>query len=383
MRVLMTADTVGGVWSYARELVGGLLEQGVTIVLVAFGRELSDEQSFWSKAMAASWPETFTLISAPYALEWMECAGEDVAKSRSLVASLVSEYKPDLLHANQFCFASLDLGIPTFLIAHSDVVSWWYAVHGVAPPDTEWMRGYMQIVQSGIHHASMVIAPTEWMLQELTRCYGAPAQARVIANGSSPSEFQCQQPKHLQAVSCGRLWDQGKNTRLLRDVHSSVPILIAGETTPPAGSSSAALEPSADDATRCLGPLGQSEMKQLFGESALYIATSKYEPFGLAPLEAAFAGCAVVANDIPSLREVWGDDALYYKRDNSASLSHVLDALAGDPLLLHSMAGKANCRARKLYTRERMTSAYLGVYEGLMQMHGSAKRALVGLPAHA
>jgi len=37
-----------------------------------------------------------------------------------------------------------------------------------------------------------------------------------------------------------------------------------------------------------------------------------YEPFGLAPLEAALSRCAIVANDIPSLREVWGSAAMYF-----------------------------------------------------------------------
>lgn len=53
-----------------------------------------------------------------------------------------------------------------------------------------------------------------------------------------------------------------------------------------------------------------------------------YEPFGIAPLEAALCGCTVVANDIASLREVWGDDALYF--DGPRSLSMLLHQLNRD-----------------------------------------------------
>ena len=64
--------------------------------------------------------------------------------------------------------------------------------------------------------------------------------------------------------------------------------------------------------------------------AAIYIATSKYEPFGLAPLEAALSRCAIVANDIPSLREVWEDAALYFRKDDARSLREALVRLHGD-----------------------------------------------------
>ena len=33
MRILMTTDTVGGVWTFTQELAGGLLEQGCAVAL--------------------------------------------------------------------------------------------------------------------------------------------------------------------------------------------------------------------------------------------------------------------------------------------------------------------------------------------------------------
>ena len=37
MHVLVTADTVGGVWTYTRELVTGLATRGIHVTLVSFG----------------------------------------------------------------------------------------------------------------------------------------------------------------------------------------------------------------------------------------------------------------------------------------------------------------------------------------------------------
>ena len=71
-------------------------------------------------------------------------------------------------------------------------------------------------------------------------------------------------------------------------------------------------------------------MRELLSRAAIYIATSKYEPFGLAPLEAALSRCAILANDIPNLREIWGDAACYFRSSDAESLSEALALLHGN-----------------------------------------------------
>ena len=44
MKILMTADTVGGVWTYALELAGALAPHGVEVALATMGRRLSSAQ---------------------------------------------------------------------------------------------------------------------------------------------------------------------------------------------------------------------------------------------------------------------------------------------------------------------------------------------------
>jgi hypothetical protein len=47
-RILMSADTVGGVWTYALELARGLLPYGVEVALATMGTPLTPEQ--WKAA---------------------------------------------------------------------------------------------------------------------------------------------------------------------------------------------------------------------------------------------------------------------------------------------------------------------------------------------
>jgi glycosyltransferase involved in cell wall biosynthesis len=81
------------------------------------------------------------------------------------------------------------------------------------------------------------------------------------------------------------------------------------------------------------------------------VQPSLYEPFGLAPLEAARAGAALVLSDIPSLREVWADAATYVAPRDSRGLAAAVNALTRQPALLAERAAAALQRARALTAR--------------------------------
>ena len=108
-------------------------------------------------------------------------------------------------------------------------------------------------------------------------------------------------------------------------------------------------------------------MRELLSRAAIYIATSKYEPFGLAPLEAALSRCAIVANDIPNLREIWGDAACYFRSSDPESLRDALALLHGNRELRLTYANRAYDRARRQYTADRMVEEYVQSYEALLE----------------
>jgi glycogen synthase len=86
----------------------------------------------------------------------------------------------------------------------------------------------------------------------------------------------------------------------------------------------------------------------------------------LAPLEAAFSRCAIVASDIPSLREIWADAAIYFSNNNAVSLQETLEELMNNPGRITAAAGKAYRRAMHYYTSSKMTEDYLALYRSLV-----------------
>lgn len=111
------------------------------------------------------------------------------------------------------------------------------------------------------------------------------------------------------------------------------------------------------------GPQSEGQLRQLYARTAIYAATSRYEPFGLAPLEAALSRCAIVANDIPSFHELWGEAACYFRHNDPESLRENLSRLSRDRELCSRYAGLAQARARQRFTSERMVEDYLNVYQ--------------------
>ncbi|AXC14611.1 Glycosyltransferase [Acidisarcina polymorpha] len=364
MRVLLTTDTIGGVWTYTRELTEGLLRASVAVALVSFGRLPSEDQLAWCHTVAGRHPALFEYHFSDTPLEWMsdnECVYE---LGVPLLQRVAREFRADLLHSNQYCFGRFPHGIPRLVTAHSDVISWSKACTSEALEPGRWITTYKTLVQEGLLAADTLVAPTRWMLDALTSTFQVPRRILVVGNGRTISSRRRSTARSMQAVSVGRLWDPAKNLSLLSSLPASVPIFVAGEQR-----YGEAGIPGLVETFTSLGPLSEEAVLSLFRSSSIYLCTSIYEPFGLAPLEAALCGCAVLANDIPSLREVWGDAARYFA--DAPTLSFLLEELISNPEELRRCQ-KQSLRRAQHWTAQRMTSGYMSIYRSLLARGSSA-----------
>ncbi len=367
MHVLLTTDSVGGVWTYTAELTAGLLRGGHQITLMTLGRRFDPAQRFWVESMRSP---RFLCVETEFRLEWMDDAGEDLRRSDELLRELVRKGQPDLLHTNQFAYGELADILPVLLTGHSDVLSWWEAVYGERVSDTGRLRAYTALVRAGLQAATRLAAPTAWMAREMREQYGVNRQVEVIPNGRTPELFDSGCEKVLQAVTVGRAWDPGKNVQILEQINVPMPLWIAGEAAMPSPSGHVAdVEEAAN--VKGVGYLGRqdaAQLRELYSRTAIYVATSLYEPFGLAPLEGALSGCALVLSDLPTLREIWDGAAIFYPAGDAHALEHVLRRLADDPVPVKDAAGRALARARSRYGARDMVRRHEAVYSSLAQV---------------
>jgi glycogen(starch) synthase len=358
MHVLMTSDTIGGVWTYTQELVSGLVRGGIRVSLVSMGALPTPEQTAWMEGLPY-----LNYLPTSFRLEWMQNSEQDVEESRAYLEALIREVRPDVLHLNQYCYGTASQDLPRIVVAHSDVVSWWVATRGEKPNDSQWLRWYRDTVSSGLSAADIVVAPSQWMLDTIRTYYTRPKVGTVIRNGRNPAMFVADTRKENLVLSVGRLWDAGKQISLLFNQDQSAPVCIVGPQTEPRDGNAPLKREVLRSGIKLVGEQSQRQLRDLYASASIYAATSSYEPFGLAPLEAALSRCALIANDIPVFRELWGDSALYFRQNDDRDLSRSIRRLSCNHKLRQQFADSAYERACQNFTAERMVDQYMQLYQ--------------------
>ena len=379
MKVLMTADAVGGVWTYALDLCAALREHNVRFVLVTMGPRPSDEQRAAARSLG-----NVELIESDYRLEWMEDPWSDVTAAGDFLLALASAKAVDLIHLNGYSHAALPWRRPIVCVAHSCVATWWQAVHS-APAPAQWDM-YRSYVARGLNSAAAVVAPTLAFMNQLRQCYEFDRPVRVIHNARAPAPFgNASQPRahdtHLDdlveqggrpaiVLACGRPWDASKNMRVLDDASAgaSWPAYVIGAVVGPNGQSFASAS------LRCLGTLPSAEVESWLRRVTIFVHPALYEPFGLAVLEAALAGCTLVLADIPTLRELWDGAAQFFDPRDSRQLRAVIDELIAQPERRESLTAAARERAGR-YRIEATAAEYVDLYRELLPTDASERRA--------
>lgn len=348
MKVLMTADSVGGVWTYTVELIRALARQGVEVVLATSGPAPRLDQRLQLRASAVA-----ALHERPYALEWSPDGARDRAAVADWLLELAEDEQVELVHLSAYAAGAAPFSVPVVIVAHSCVLSWHEAVRRRSA-GAEW-SSYASAVLAGLAAADVVVAPTAAMLAEIERLYHPRGERLVIANGRSTRALRPLK-KEPYVLGAGRAWDEAKNVASLDRIAPQLdwPVVVAGEIgeTPLCN-------------VRQLGHLAEPRLQALFAAAAILASPVRYEPFGLAALEAGLAGCALVLGDLPSLREVWGEAAIFIDPFDDQQLLAALRSLIADPCGRARYGWLAWRRALE-YPAARMGSAYLDLYRRLV-----------------
>lgn len=348
----MTADTLSSVWTYSLEIARTLCEQDVEIALATMGAPLTEGQ--WREA--ADIPN-LGIFESSYKLEWMHNPWDDVRAAGEWLLVLERKVRPDIVHLNSCAHGALPWNAPKLVVAHSDVLSWWRAVKGEeAPPHWE---EYRRNITEGLQNADVVVALSRAMLLEVKERFGPFRRAEIISHGREISFRDVSKQDFI--FSSGRVWDEAKNIRTLAAAARELPwpVCVAGEKHDPEGKT------VSFENVQLLGKLSRWQMAERLERAPIFCLPARYEPFGLSVLEAALAGCALVLGDIPSLREIWRDTALFVPPNDDVALRDTLQRLIAEPNTRRDLAMRAHDRALD-FTALRMTSSYLALYSELM-----------------
>jgi glycogen(starch) synthase len=348
-RVLMTADAVGGVWTYALDLSRGLARTGVDVTLVVFGPGPSADQVTAAQAIPG-----LTLIDAGLSLDWLAGDPAEILQAGAVLRSLARACRADLIHLNSPALASVGgFHVPVIGACHSCLATWWAAVReGPMPADFRWRA---QALRQGMAACDALIAPTAAFAEATAVAYEVRVPF-VVHNGRRPAGLP-RAAREPIAFTSGRLWDDGKNIAVLDAAAAliSAPLYAAGPLCGPNGERRTLRHASP------LGRLSADEVAAWLARASVYASSALYEPFGLGVLEAAQAGCALVLADIPTFRELWDGAALFVDAREAEGSARAIERLLADPVEAAALGFQAQRRAAG-YSVEAMTAGSLAVY---------------------
>jgi glycosyltransferase involved in cell wall biosynthesis len=266
------------------------------------------------------------------------------------------EWQADLLHLHlPSQAAGIKPGRRIIAVAHSCQPTWWAAA-GEGPIPDAWLP-LLQRTRTGLARADRVLTPTRAHADTLEEIYGPQRRLSVIPNAAAPPPPGPPPIKQLTALAAGRWWDSGKNGRVLDQAAplTQVPIDMAGPLQGPEGSTLRLHH------ARPVGDLPNQTLRDRMAAAAIFVSPSLYEPFGLAVLEAALHGCALVLSDTPTFRELWGSTALYAEPRDPTAFARAIDRLAADPDHRARLGHAARQRAGR-YTPSRQRADIIAAY---------------------
>ncbi|WP_270935851.1 glycosyltransferase family 4 protein [Falsiroseomonas oryzae] len=351
--ILITTDAVGGVWAHAIDLAGALAADGRRITLAVLGPGLDAAR----RAEAAQIPG-MALIDTGLPLDWLAAEEAEILQAGRALAATAARCGADIVQLNSPALAAAArFPCPVVGVCHSCLPTWWEAVRsGPMPADFAWRGG---LLRRGYAACDALVAPSGAFAAATARAHALAAPPDVVWNGRVAGPSASGMASF--AFTAGRLWDDGKDLATLDRAAAQLdlPVLAAGARRGPNG---AAITFAA---LRCLGALETGAVQQMLARGPIFVSTARYEPFGLAVLEAAQAGCALVLSDIPTFRELWDGAACFVAPGDADGFAVAVMMLSRDQEQRRSLCVAGRRRARR-FTAQAMATGMARIHARLL-----------------
>lgn len=336
LRILMTLDAVGGVWRYSMDLCHALHSLGHKIIFAGLGPPPSAAQRQEAEAIG-------TLVWGTAPLDWMARDERALDGVGPWLQALATQYCVDLMHLNLPSQALGTAGsVPRVVVTHSCLATWFDAVTGCPVP--ERLGWQAELTRMGLRAADVAVAPSRAHAEATAKVLGVNGLMTVHNASRVPPRPHTQSIGPI--IAAARWWDEGKNGSVLDKAAGLMrqPVVMIGASTGPDGQRFVAKH------ARAVGPLPYDQTQAQIAQASVFVSPSRYEPFGLAALEAARASRPLLLADIPVYREIWEGAATFFDPMDPADLAAKADWLISDTAACEALGAEAMLRSLEYST---------------------------------
>jgi glycosyltransferase involved in cell wall biosynthesis len=217
-----------------------------------------------------------------------------------------------------------------------------------------WYKGLQRALAKA---GAQIATVSEFSRQRIAACLGIdPARISVIYEGAdhilrTPADPQTLVRHNLRAGQYALVVGSRvahKNLAALAEVAQTLQrrglaLAVAG------GGNKDVFQATGDGlAAQRLGRTTDAELRALYQDAACLLFPSRYEGFGLPPVEAMACGCPVIASRSGAVEEVCGDAALYFDTETPQSITRAVERLLEEPGLAADLRARGLQRAGAL-----------------------------------
>jgi glycosyltransferase involved in cell wall biosynthesis len=358
--MLSYTGTKGGMETYTRELYShlGRMDTGLDFVALASAEGARLDLSWFPGEVIAS------RISGENRFVW--AFGELVASSW-----VAQRRKADLVHSPA-TLAPMWTSMPTVITIH-DMLYWSHPELMTTPLYT---RPVMWMERRGAANAAHVITDSEVSAGEIVKYLGFPRERLHVvplAAGHPVGRGGVDGPTENLVLASGQRRPHKNWDRLIRalalveeDVRPRL-VITGGRGEDPLAPVVA--ETGMADWVELRGWVDDDELSDLRARARAMAFPTLAEGFGLPVLEAMVEGLPVLASDLPVLREVGGDAAVWFDPLDLESIAGALRLAATRPDELSALA-TAGLERSRLFSWERVARETLDVFHRALAARG-------------
>lgn len=239
----------------------------------------------------------------------------------------------------------------------------------VSPPNLQYLRGNIRL---WTRRADLVLTLSKATKQEIIEQLHLPKRKiRVVPCGIDPAVYyprtksETEKTKKKYGITTQRYilyvgnLEPRKNLNRLLDAYRELPaelrkkyaLVLVGGGGWLNQSTLAKIEQFAKEGENIFHPktyVKDEDLPALFSGAELVVQPSLYEGFGIPPLQAMACGVPVAGSDIPSIREVVGNNAVVFDPYSVGSITKALQAGLTDKKLRKQLVSGGKNRAAQL-----------------------------------
>jgi glycogen(starch) synthase len=350
----------GGLARHVRKLAEELVRQGLTVHVLARGREHDPREEVRAGVRVHRVPETKTPRDLDQFVTWIEGMNQHMLEAGR---ALLRRFDVDVVHGHDWLVAAAaatlaeEVRRPYLTTVHATE----YGRH------QGWVdkhpQSYIHAVETWMaQRADRVIVCSHYMRGHVADVFGVEETAvTVIPNGIDPADLvpvddlptlraRFAQPDEKLVLLIGRLvYEKGFQValdalpRVIRRV-GGVRFLVAGSGTHEAELKRQATDLGLTEHGTFMGWIGDDVLHSLYRIADLCVVPSIYEPFGLVALEAMASGCPCIVADTGGLREVVPNDdvGLRFRSRDPRSLGRMMERVLTDETLRDRLVVEAS-----------------------------------------